>query len=343
MLTLHCLVCHSEIGNQEHLSIYQESPYNSHLIIKPEKRNSVLNKLVLNQEQCEKKRKFTPNVLFCLCNSKLGTEACLGPRAEPLLAFKADSIYLMKYANGAQIRHAFPNKSKWKWTEQIQELPWIEVRNQQNFYGFHIHSNKTLKTFNKTTFPSWKDVSSFNIASHLIDPPREYQIELYLCALINNSVIYLPTGAGKTLIAAMLTVYMKKINPEKKIFFVSDRIPLVFQQASYLRFQTGLSVGEFCGENKQLMSSQLNNEIFVLTADFLINKLVSQEMHLEECSCLIIDEIHHASGEHSFSRLIKEFYKPLDPEYRPRLVGCKSMHFRFTLDDLYLVYHPLHK
>jgi len=188
--------------------------------------------------------------------------------------------------------------------------------------------------------PNSMEVFSFNIGSHVEDMPRDYQIELYVCALLENSVIYLPTGAGKTMIAAMVSAYMKKINPEKKICFVTDRIPLVFQQASYLRLQTGLTVGEFCGENKELMNSQLNHDIFVLTADFLINKLFSKEMYLEECSCLIIDEIHHATGEHSFSRLIKEFYKQLEPEYKPRLVGCKFKPFPYSSPFLLLISLP---
>ncbi len=98
-------------------------------------------------------------------------------------------------------------------------------------------------------------------------------------------------GAGKTLIAAMLSVHMKEINPDKKIIFITDRIPLVFQQALYLREQTSLTVGEFCGQNKELSESQYDLDVLVFTADFLINKLHNKSLHIADCCCLIIGNI----------------------------------------------------
>jgi ERCC4-related helicase len=130
-------------------------------------------------------------------------------------------------------------------------------------------------------------------------------------------------------VAAMITSYMKELNPSKKIFFVCDRIPLVFQQGSYLRNQCGLRVGEFCSENKEFMQSQLNADVYVFTCDLLINLLLTKQILLENCCCLIIDEIHHAKSNHSFARLIQHYYDELENDFKPRLIGrmCYSIYY----------------
>ena len=86
----------------------------------------------------------------------------------------------------------------------------------------------------------------------------------------------------------MVAVYMKKLNPNKNVIFITDRVPLVFQQAHYFRYQTGLSVGEFCGQNKETFNTDY--DILVFTADLLINLLDNKTLFLEECCCLIVDE-----------------------------------------------------
>ncbi len=54
-----------------------------------------------------------------------------------------------------------------------------------------------------------------------------------------NLICCLPTGAGKTLIACLVIKRMKECNPKKKILFLVDRIPLVFQQAAVIDSETG--------------------------------------------------------------------------------------------------------
>jgi ERCC4-related helicase len=144
--------------------------------------------------------------------------------------------------------------------------------------------------------------------------------------LLSNKIIYLPTGSGKTMVAAMIAAYMKKINPKKKVFFICDRIPLVFQQATYLRNQISAStVGEFCSEHKIYKQSELNYDIFVMTAGYLLNLLGNNTLHMEDCCCLIIDEIHHASsGGHAFNKIVEKYCKNLDVAMKPRIIGLTA-------------------
>ncbi len=123
----------------------------------------------------------------------------------------------------------------------------------------------------------------------------------------------------------MIIAYMKKINPKKKVFFVCDRIPLVFQQASYLRNQCALTVGEFCSEHKIYKQSELNYDVLVMTAGYLLNLLANNTVYMEECCCLVIDEIHHASnGGHAFNKVVDKYCRNLDADMRPRIIGLTA-------------------
>ena len=138
------------------------------------------------------------------------------------------------------------------------------------------------------------------------------------------------------MVAAMVSIFMLKQNPKKKVLFVCDRIPLVFQQAEYLRKQCNYAatvngveeytVGEFCSETRELVSSQLNCDILVFTLGFLYNNvLFTNQLSMKECCCLIIDEVHHAITEESlFRKLINDFVNPLKDDYRPLLLGLTA-------------------
>ncbi len=79
------------------------------------------------------------------------------------------------------------------------------------------------------------------------------QIELFQAALDENIIVYLPTGSGKTYIAALL---IKEKSHEvtkslsaggKRTVFLVPTIVLAIQQAAYLRKHTLLKVKEFYG------------------------------------------------------------------------------------------------
>ena len=148
-----------------------------------------------------KRNEFVKNTLHCKdCHEKLGVESLVGPNDEPMFCFKAEAITL----RGVSFRKA-P-----KWLDLSRNYRDIELRDPQTLYG---HENnvfseskpeKIKKKFIVTNFPSPEEISRFNICSMMTDLPRKYQIELYVAALCSNTIVYLQTGAGKTLVAAMV-------------------------------------------------------------------------------------------------------------------------------------------
>ena len=67
-------------------------------------------------------------------------------------------------------------------------------------------------------------------------------------------IIYLRTGSGKTYIAVMLIKHFaEEVNTPysqggRRTIFLANNVPLVIQQAEFLRAHTHLNVGEYYGE-----------------------------------------------------------------------------------------------
>lgn len=63
-------------------------------------------------------------------------------------------------------------------------------------------------------------------------PPRAYQEELFEAVMESdqNSLVYLPTGLGKTLVAVMALRRMLDLNPERQAFFLVETTALAVQQ-----------------------------------------------------------------------------------------------------------------
>ena len=78
---------------------------------------------------------------------------------------------------------------------------------------------------------------------------RPYQIELLNKALQQNSIVYLGTGAGKTFIATMMIKEKMSaiLHDNKKTVFLAHRVPLVTQQAKFIKDNTPLTVRSFSG------------------------------------------------------------------------------------------------
>ncbi|KAL5989061.1 Dicer-like protein 1 [Asimina triloba] len=84
---------------------------------------------------------------------------------------------------------------------------------------------------------------------------RKYQLDVLEQAKKKNTIAFLETGAGKTLIAVLL---IKSICNEMQLegkkmlaIFLVPKVPLVYQQAEVIRERTGFKVGHYCGEMGQ--------------------------------------------------------------------------------------------
>nr|KYP52008.1 Endoribonuclease Dicer isogeny 2a [Cajanus cajan] len=80
---------------------------------------------------------------------------------------------------------------------------------------------------------------------------RSYQLEALDKAIRENTIVYLETGSGKTLIAIMLlrsyAHHLRKPSPFIAVFLV-PQVVLVSQQAEAVKMHTNLKVGMYWGD-----------------------------------------------------------------------------------------------
>ncbi|KAG8230608.1 hypothetical protein J437_LFUL004520 [Ladona fulva] len=83
---------------------------------------------------------------------------------------------------------------------------------------------------------------------------RDYQVQLLSIALNENTILYLPTGSGKTFVAVLLIKCLSQDLEKpykrggKRTFFAVNTVALVKQQGDYIARHTHLKVGKYSGD-----------------------------------------------------------------------------------------------
>ena len=143
--------------------------------------------------------------------------------------------------------------------------------------------------------------------------PREYQKTILETCKKQNTLVVLPTGVGKTLIALMLTVERMKKFPTEKILFLAPTKPLVEQHTNYFRKhlpELFADIQEFTGEVPASQRKKIwqTADIIFSTPQCIANDLKKKLYSLENVSLLIEDEAHRCLKNYSY-RIIAELYK----------------------------------
>lgn len=142
---------------------------------------------------------------------------------------------------------------------------------------------------------------------------REYQVNIADSAAKDNTLVVIPTGLGKTIIALILIAKQLK-KDGNKILFLAPTKPLVLQHAQFLK--QFLTIDEesmivFTGEISPDKRNKMWKEakIIVSTPQVIENDLLSKRLDLKNVSFIIFDECHHAVGEYSYVFVSEMFQK----------------------------------
>ena len=156
--------------------------------------------------------------------------------------------------------------------------------------------------------------------------PREYQKKIFDACREKNSLVILPTGIGKTLIALMLTIERMQKFPMEKVLFLAPTRPLAEQHLNYFKkhlpelfAQMDLFTGKVSAENRRNIWER--SDIVFSTPQCIGNDLKNELYDLKNVSLLIEDEAHRCVKNYSYTYVAKKY---IEQALNARILGLTA-------------------
>ncbi|HWG90679.1 MAG TPA: DEAD/DEAH box helicase [Candidatus Thermoplasmatota archaeon] len=131
---------------------------------------------------------------------------------------------------------------------------------------------------------------------------RDYQVSVAVECLKRNTMVILPTGMGKTVIALLVMAHREAVAPGK-ILFLAPTKPLVEQHAAFLRdtFLKG-PISVFTGETppEDREHDWRTARVICSTPQVIQNDLVAGRIDLKDVTLILFDEAHRATGNYAY-------------------------------------------
>ncbi len=133
---------------------------------------------------------------------------------------------------------------------------------------------------------------------------RAYQVNIARACLERSTLVVLPTGMGKTVIAAIVIADVLR-QRGGRILFLAPTKPLVEQHAASMRNvlvvdRITLFTGEATApEDRELLWRE--NKIIVSTPQVIRNDLRAERISLDDVSLIVFDEAHRAVGDYAYA------------------------------------------
>ncbi|KAL5783548.1 hypothetical protein ACOSP7_008577 [Xanthoceras sorbifolium] len=207
----------------------------------------------------------------------------------------------------------------------------MEDRNPLKRSFDEINSSKPPDMGSNGHHNTVKDLSFSTDTTNFI--PREYQLKVFEVAKKRNTIAVLETGAGKTMIAVMLikdiAQSIKSNGDKKSIIFLAPTVHLVHQQYDVININSNFKVGEYYGAigvdewNLNCWEKEINqNDVLVMTPQILLDALRKAFLRLEMVCFIVFDECHHATGNHPYTKIMKDFYHKSN--HKPKIFGMTA-------------------
>jgi len=155
---------------------------------------------------------------------------------------------------------------------------------------------------------------------------RFYQEAIVGTCANKNSLIVLPTGLGKTIIALLISVIKLHKNPQSQVIFLAPTKPLI--QQHYETFKDLLVLdddklilitGTIPPDKRAIMYN--NAKICFCTPQTLQNDIINSRFNLKNVSLIIFDEAHRAIGNYAYVFIAEKY---MDYAKRPQILAITA-------------------
>jgi Fanconi anemia group M protein len=156
--------------------------------------------------------------------------------------------------------------------------------------------------------------------------PREYQKEIAKVAASTNTLVVLPTGLGKTIIAVLVAAEMLARNPESKVMVLAPTKPLVLQHLRSFRAELKLPADSMValtgtvdpGEREALWAK---SRIIFATPQTVYNDVRHGRVSLRDVVLAVFDEAHRSVRDYTYTKLATAY---TENAAHPRILGLTA-------------------
>jgi len=175
---------------------------------------------------------------------------------------------------------------------------------------------------NKNKKKDMEIINIFNVKDGFIQHPlinpntviaKDFQLNIASKALTKSTLVVLPTGIGKTIIAILVSAEVFNKSKEKdneKIVMLAPTRPLVEQhKSSFEHFLTITPTVMFTGSMspKKRIKEWERSRIIFSTPQTMRNDLEKKRYDLSDVSLLIVDEAHRTIGDYAYTNVLSNY------------------------------------
>ncbi len=155
---------------------------------------------------------------------------------------------------------------------------------------------------------------------------REYQRRIAEVATTTNTLVVLPTGLGKTIIAIMVAANMLGRNPESKVMVLAPTRPLVLQHLRAFSAELKLPDGSMAaltgtvdpGERELIW---MKSRVIFATPQTVYNDVRHGRVSLRDVVLAVFDEAHRSVRDYTYTKLATVYRESAT---RPLIMGLTA-------------------